>query len=239
MKTSFAAMNQVAVSNGSTRGSPTFFGDYYGSRTSDFGQPDISPSGFAGSLSSVQRERMLAALTPSQLAAYNAMTPTQKAAFESDFADAHWDIVSGTNQQAANQAQYFATADHALNLTAGTISTAIANAHSERLAELNNAAQIKIAEIQAQLQRDLAPSQATALQAQLVAMQAAQAQIAAAQQQSSNRTMKYVFGGLAVLTVLGVGYLATRNDGGDRHNPVVIRNGRRKFIPMHLLRKGW
>ncbi len=204
--------------------------------------PTRSP-GFVGTLSAEQRTRMLNALTSTELSAYNSMDASSKAIFESNYADAHWDIVSGArasrtqaeiNADAAQQQRYFSATEQALNVTAGTISTALANNNQQVLLQLRNDGAAQIASIQAQLQRDLAPTEATRLRYQLDALQQTQAALDAQRNQTA-QTFSYI-GAAAVVLAIGGLYLWSQQQA--RKNPVVERSNHKMFLPMSLLSKG-
>ncbi len=189
--------------------------------------------GFAGTLSPEQRSRMLAVLSPSARASYDAMTPAQKTVYESDFADTHWDVISGTSTTAAQAAQtqsYLGATEHALDLTFGSISTALANNNQQRIAEISGANAAELARIQAELEVSLAPTRRRELEQQVVAMQHTQDLLDAQRNQSSQ-----MFSYIAVAAVLLVGgglYVWSQQ---ARKNPVVVRSGHKMFIPMALL----
>ncbi len=187
----------------------------------------VRPAGFAGTLTAEQRARMLAVLTPAQRTAYDAMTAPQKTSFESDFADAHWDVISGTSttaQQAAQTQAYLGATEQALGLTFGTISTALANNNQQRLTEIRSQSDQRIAEINAQLQRDLAPTEATRLRYELASLQNSQ-MIIDRERSNNSRTLMYVGAGVLTLVVIGGVVYATRT----RSNPVVGRGRNRHW----------
>lgn len=192
----------------------------------------VNPPGFAGTLTPEQRQRMIAALTPGELTAYQAMSPANKTVFEGNYADAHWDVISGTVTPAQQQAQtsaYLHTTEQALGMTFGAISTAIANGNQQRLAEISAQNQQALATIQAQLDRDTGNG---VLRAQYAALQNTQ-MLLDQQRNQTAQTYTYI-AAAAVLLALGGLYVWSQQ---SRKNPVVERSGHRMFIPLELLPK--
>ncbi len=194
------------------------------------GQNPIKGSGFAGTLSPEQRARMYNSLSAAQKTAYDGMTPAQKTIYESDFADAHWDIVSGTSTStvSATDQAYLSATERALGLTFGTISTAMANNNQQQLLQIQQAGAQEILRIQAQLQRDLAPTQRDQALRDLANLQHTDELL----NQQRNQTGQMVTYGLAAAAVLAGLYLWSQQ---ARKNPVVTRSGHKVFIPLRLL----
>ncbi len=211
------------------------FADQNRAAAAAMGRSYGNPPGFAGTLSPEQRARMLAVLSPAQRTAYDAMTAAQKTTFESDYADAHWDVISGTSTTAAQAQQtqsYLGLTEQALGLTFGTISTAMANNNQQVLAQIRSDGDARIATIQAQLTRDLAPTEAVRLRNELTNLQHTQ-DLLDTQRNQTAQTFTYIGAAAAVIVAIG-GYLWW-SQSQSRHNPVVERSNHRVFIPMDLL----
>ncbi len=181
----------------------------------------VAPGGqvYSGTLTIEQRARMYNALTPTERTQYDAMSPTDKTAFEARYATAHPEILSTTYTYTGGQPNqaYLSATERALGLTFGAITTAMANNNQQRLAEIAAANARVIAEINAQLQRDLAPTEATRLRNELANAQYTQ-QVLDRERARTSRMWMYVAGGVAVVLVGGgVVYAVTHK----RTNPVI------------------
>lgn len=197
-------------------------------------QAPIYPAGFSGTLTTEQRNRMLAVLTPADRATYDGLDAAHKATFESDFADAHWDVINGTSRTAAEAAQttaYLGATERALGLTFGTISTYLSNNNQQELERIRGANERAIHEIDAQLAQAMSPEREAVLRAQLAGFQQTQTLLETQRRQNEqqkSQTLMYVGIGGAVLLV-GGGLAIWALTRSPRHNPVVGRGRNRHY----------
>ncbi len=134
-----------------------------------------------------------------------------------------------TGGNSVNQTQLFNTVGTLIGTTGSTIAAAITSGNQVEIARINAASARALAEIQARMQGTSDPNAQAALAAQIAALQALQNQT-----RPQDNTALYVVAGVAAVAVLGLGYMALAK---PRHNPVVSRRGKKRFVPAAKLRK--
>jgi hypothetical protein len=146
------------------------------------------------------------------------------------------------------QTQVLNTAAGLLNTTANTITSIVNSNNQAQIAQLNAQAQTRIAQLQAQAAQTGNAQQQAALQQQISALQALQAQT----QSQGLSTGAWIAIGLGGVAVVGLVAWLAMGAGRRRNpfaaltaeaNPVVVRRGKKKYVSSRHLararRAGW
>lgn len=145
-----------------------------------------------------------------------------------------------TNTTTTGQAA-LATAGAAIGVTAQAITAALAANDQVQIAQIQAETTRYIASLQHQSGQAVDSTTAAAQQQQLLALQALQAQLNAAQaanaSSSSNKTMLYIALAVGAIVIIGAGaYMFMRR--GPRNNPVLFKHGKpERFVPAAELRR--